>query len=179
MHDTQNHRFGTYGIIPLESTPPSPNYSHRSSRSSSPHSSASDAGLPRNSLTAPIQALQTLANAADQATAVAAGSEHVGKGESDRIVEDMMVLDQKPDLEEEGERGRKRKKVNFDSKGIHLRVKKKSKPEPTPRNAFVDVVTKGLVAEDEARELWDMWVESPTISLQYTDCLSARRYPLD
>lgn len=51
---------------------------------------------------------------------------------------------------------RKRKRVTIDPKGIHLRVKKKTKPDPTPRNPFPDVVTKGLVDEQEARELWDV-----------------------
>jgi hypothetical protein len=47
--------------------------------------------------------------------------------------------------------------VTIDGKSLHLRVKK-TKPDPTPRNPFPDVVTKGLVDEVEARELWDMWV---------------------
>lgn len=76
-------------------------------------------------MTAPIQALQALANAADQA----AGG------------------DPKED--------KKRKRVIFDS-NIQLRLPKKVKPDPTPRNPFPDVVTKGLVAEAEARELWDL-----------------------
>ena len=50
----------------------------------------------------------------------------------------------------------KRKRVRMDVKDPVLRVKKKTKPDPTPRNPFPDVVTKGLVSEAEARELWDM-----------------------
>jgi hypothetical protein len=54
----------------------------------------------------------------------------------------------------QAEGSKKRKQVNFD-KHIHLRVRKKTKPDPTPRNPFPDVVTKGLVSDTEARELWD------------------------
>ena len=129
----QNHSFGTYGIIPLSSTPPSPNQSRHSSRSSSSHSASSSA-IPQDSLTAPIQALQTLANAADQAAA----SREIETGE------------------EVSERNKKRKRATMDGNRIHLRVRKKTKPDPTPRNSFPDVVTKGLVTEKEARELWDM-----------------------
>jgi hypothetical protein len=77
--------------------------------------------------------LQTLANAADQAAA----SREAENGE-------------------ERERNKKRKRVTIDGKSIHLRVRRKTKPDPTPRNPFPDVVTKGLVSETEARELWDM-----------------------
>lgn len=36
-----------------------------------------------------------------------------------------------------------------------MRMKKRKRAEPPPRNAFPDVVTKGLVTEDEARELYN------------------------
>ena len=102
----QNHSFGTYGIIPLSSTPPSPNQSRHSSRSYSSHS--------------------------------AAASREIDTGE------------------EVSERNKKRKRATMDGNRIHLKVRKKTKPDPTPRNSFPDVVTKGLVTEKEARELWDM-----------------------
>lgn len=133
----KNHEFGTYGIIPLSSAPPSPARSRRSSVSST-RSGTSDSALPHDSLTAPIQALEALANAADQARDGAGeGADGVHDGEG-------------------GEKtNKKRKRVTIDGK-VHLRVKKKTKPDPTPRNPFPDVVTKGLVSEEEARELWDM-----------------------
>ncbi|QRW21567.1 Fungal Zn(2)-Cys(6) binuclear cluster domain [Rhizoctonia solani] len=37
------------------------------------------------------------------------------------------------------------------------RVKKRKRVEPIPRNAFPNVLEKGLVREDEARELYNMW----------------------
>lgn len=77
--------------------------------------------------------MQTLANAADQAAAY-----------------------REAENGEERERNKKRKRVTIDGKSIHLRVRRKTKPDPTPRNPFPDVVTKGLVSETEARELWDM-----------------------
>jgi hypothetical protein len=42
------------------------------------------------------------------------------------------------------------------ARSMGLRVKKKKKPDPTPRNPFPHVVEKGLVIELEARELWDV-----------------------
>jgi hypothetical protein len=93
--------------------------------------------LPQGSLTAPIQALEALADAAKHAAGLAARDEGVAAGE-DRG------------------RSRKRKHVTIDDKHIHLRVRKKTKPDPTPRNPFPDVVTKNLVSELEARELWDL-----------------------
>jgi len=36
-----------------------------------------------------------------------------------------------------------------------MRMKKRKRAEPPPLNAFPDVVTKGLVTEDEARELYN------------------------
>jgi len=107
---------------------------------SSNDSEASDSALPQDSLTAPIQALEALANAADQARD--GGETANTSGGSDG---------------ENGDKStKKRKRVTIDGKGIHLRVKKKTKPDPTPRNPFPDVVTKGLVSETEARGLWDM-----------------------
>lgn len=171
-----NHRFGTYGIIPASSTPGSPN--ERSSRSSSV---ASDAALPQDSMTAPIQALETLAHAADQAAAIAGRQRNGGgsgggsggdaadggsHGDDERGAkrEDGSSEEEEKDparagaiAGSEGSR-RKRKRVEFDAKNIHIRVKKKTKPDPTPRNPFPDVVTKGLVTEQEARQLWDMYV---------------------
>lgn len=102
-------------------------------------------------LVAPIQALQTLANAADRAAALADGTEPS---------EDMPTDDSehRPSEERERGRGRKRKRVTIGgSKEIHLRVRRQTKPDPTPRNPFPDVVTKGLVSEAEARELWDIF----------------------
>lgn len=133
-----DHRFGTYGIIPLASAAPSPAGSGRSRASSV--SATSESGLAHDSLTAPIQALEALANAADQAAAVA------GNGDDSR----------RDSGSEEERKTKKRKRVTIDAKNIQLRVKKKTKPDPTPRNPFPDVVTKGLVSEAEARELWDM-----------------------
>ncbi|WVQ96974.1 hypothetical protein IAU59_004083 [Kwoniella sp. CBS 9459] len=157
-----NHQFGTYGVIPLPSAPPSPSRSRHSSRSSSSHSATSSSAIPRETLTAPIQALQALANAADQAAQIAKTSpEH-------RLADAANGTDDDQDDErdghgdngaDEGERGRsrKRKRVVIDPKSISLRVKKKKRPDPTPRNPFPDVVTKGLVSEEEARELWDVF----------------------
>jgi hypothetical protein len=103
-------------------------------------SAASESGLAQESLTAPIQALEALANAADQAASFAENGERRSSS-----------------LDEE-RKTKKRKRVTIDAKNIQLRVKKKTKPDPTPRNPFPDVVTKGLVSEAEARELWDMYV---------------------
>lgn len=108
---------------------------------SSNDSEESDSALPQDSLTAPIQALQALANAADQAREGDVDGENRSGGSDG----------------ENGEKpSKKRKRVTIDGKSLHLRVKKKTKPDPTPRNPFPDVVTKGLVDEVEARELWDM-----------------------
>jgi hypothetical protein len=81
-------------------------------------------------MTAPIQALQALANAADA-----------------------MSDDRRDDGEEPAKK--KRKRVTIDGKAISLKMKKE-KPDPTPKNPFPDVVTKGLVSDAEARELWDV-----------------------
>lgn len=139
---SENHEFGTYGIIPLSSAPGSPTHS-RHSRSSSSHSVGSTDALPQGSLTAPIQALETLADAAKHAAGLAAQG----------IDDAPLAMDVEMGSQAEG--SKKRKQVNFD-KHIHLRVRKKTKPDPTPRNPFPDVVTKGLVSDTEARELWDM-----------------------
>ncbi|WVQ85715.1 hypothetical protein IAT38_007881 [Cryptococcus sp. DSM 104549] len=177
-----NHRFGTYGIIPLPSAPPSPSRSRHSSRSSSSSRSGEySTALPRETLTAPIQALQALANAADQAAAIVdkdrgvggtGGMVDGGRDEGEVEAEGREPYTRKAtdnerrngeDEEEDGaggeDRGRqkKRKRVTIDGKDIHLRVKKKTRPDPTPRNPFPDVVTKGLVSEDEARDLWDIF----------------------
>jgi hypothetical protein len=97
-------------------------------------------------MVAPIQALQTLANAADHAAALANGG---------RLPADSTSRQHATGDEERG-RSRKRKRVTIGGNTIHLRVKKQIKPDPTPRNPFPDVVTKGLVSRVEARELWDM-----------------------
>lgn len=103
-------------------------------------------------MVAPIQALHTLANAADQAAALSNGGLPVGHTPLDAPLRRAL-----PDEDdEEYARGRKRKRVTIGGKTIHLRVKKQTKPDPTPRNPFPDVVTKGLVSEAESRELWDM-----------------------
>lgn len=99
-------------------------------------------------MVAPIQALQTLANAADQAAALANGSQLSADDPSSR----------QHSYESGGEdRGWNRKRKRSHGQNIHLRVKKQTKPDPTPRNPFPDVVTKGLVSESEARELWDIF----------------------
>lgn len=100
--------------------------------------------MPQGSLTAPIQALEALADAAKHAAGLAAGDE----GNVDSLLGNEYNGDR--------ERSRKRKHVTIDDKHIHLRVRKKTKPDPTPRNPFPDVVTKNLVSEMEARELWDL-----------------------
>lgn len=84
-------------------------------------------------MTAPIQALQALANAADA------------------------ISDDRQDgkTSDEGPARKKQKRVTIDGKAISLKLKK-DKPDPTPKNPFPDVVTKGLVTESEARELWDV-----------------------
>ena len=94
----------------------------------------SESGLPHGSLIAPIQALEALANAAKKAAGDDADGEDYddGKGKT-----------------------RKRKRVRMDG-NVSFRVKKQTKPDPTPRNPFPDVVTKGLVGELESRQLWDM-----------------------
>ncbi|WVR05573.1 hypothetical protein IAU60_002592 [Kwoniella sp. DSM 27419] len=174
-----NHQFGTYGVIPLPSAPPSPSRSRNSSRSSSSHSATSSSALRQETLTAPIQALQALANAADQiaktspdqrmAEDASRGDERDADGSRRRYAPGQMDAEDDEDqdrragdrdgAEDEGERGRdrKRKRVGFDSKPVPFRVKKKKRPDPTPRNPFPDVVTKGLVSEEEARELWDVF----------------------
>lgn len=90
-------------------------------------------------MVAPIQALHTLANAADHAAAL--GRMPGGTARTH---------------DEERGRSRKRKRVTIGGNTVHLRVKKQVKPDPTPRNPFPDVVTKGLVSSAEARELWDV-----------------------
>jgi hypothetical protein len=129
-----DHQFGTYGIIPVASAAPSPARSRASSVSAT-----SESGLAHDTLTAPIEALEALANAADQAASIAekAGGRRDSSSDEER-------------------KQKKRKRVTIDAKDIQLRVKKKTKPDPTPRNPFPDVVTKGLVRDEEARELWDL-----------------------
>lgn len=129
-----DHQFGTYGIIPVASAAPSPARSRASSVSAT-----SESGLAHDTLTAPIEALEALANAADQAASIAENADGRRDSSSD-----------------EERKQKKRKRVTIDAKNIQLRVKKKTKPDPTPRNPFPDVVTKGLVREEEARELWDL-----------------------
>ncbi|WWC96649.1 hypothetical protein V866_003521 [Kwoniella sp. B9012] len=155
------HQFGTYGVIPLPSAPPSPSRSRHSSRSSSSHSATSSSALPRETLTAPIQALQALANAADQIAKTS--PENNGEVEEEEDTKDVLMAEREEEGGEERGRSRKRKRVLIDpnldlkSMAMSLRVKKKKRPDPTPRNPFPDVVTKGLVSEQEARELWDIF----------------------
>lgn len=104
---------------------------------------------------APIQALQTLANAADQAAAFANGSGDLSASERSDVSLPS-VNDATADGNANSYRKRKRRRDSHANTGIHLRVRKQTKPDPTPRNPFPDVVTKGLVSEAEARELWDM-----------------------
>lgn len=156
--DLQDHRFGTYGIIPVSTAPPSPNNAPRSSRASSVETESSDAAVPSASMGAPIQALQTLANAADQAAAFANGSGDLSASERSDVSR-LSLNGANTEGDGHPQRKRKRRRDSQANAGIHLRVRKQTKPDPTPRNPFPDVVTKGLVSETEARELWDMYAE--------------------
>lgn len=110
-------------------------------------------------LVAPIQALQALANAADQAAALAKGGDVGGTPHDSSMGSSSRRQKDRDDaIDEDQAQARKRKRVTIDGHSIQLRVRKQTKPDPTPRNPFPDVVTKGLVSEPEARELWDMWV---------------------
>lgn len=141
----------------MSTAPPSPDLAPRSSRASSVESESSDAAVPSASMGAPIQALQTLANAADQAAAFANDSGVLSASEQSDV--SRPSLDgANLEMEEGHYRKRKRRRDSQANTGIHLRVRKQTKPDPTPRNPFPDVVTKGLVSEMEARELWDMCV---------------------
>ncbi|KAG6336629.1 hypothetical protein ID866_2468 [Astraeus odoratus] len=92
------HKYATYGIVP--STTPS-------------SEDETEDTLPRSTISAPIEALQGLANAAAEAAAAPCASSPI--------------------------------------------VKKRSRPEPTPHNAFPHVIEKGLVPEDEARQLFSIF----------------------
>ncbi|EKD00167.1 hypothetical protein A1Q2_05510 [Trichosporon asahii var. asahii CBS 8904] len=116
---------------------------------------SSDAAVPSASMGAPIQALQTLANAADQAAAFANNSGDLSASERSDVSRPSLN-GANTDGEGPSHRKRKRKRDTQANTGIHLRVRKQTKPDPTPRNPFPDVVTKGLVSEAEARELWDI-----------------------
>lgn len=124
------HRYAQYGLV-VPSTAAS-------------SEDESEDTLPRSSLNAPIEALQALANAADQAAAqenAAAGmvvdsqgvTTDIGAAVADGFLSPPRVLQKQ------------------------LRFKKRQKAEPTPRNAFPDVITKGLVSEAECRELWEIF----------------------
>lgn len=54
-----------------------------------------------------------------------------------------------------------------------LRLSKRKRVEPPPRNAFPDVVEKGLVSDEEARQLFDMYVERGIILLQLSSLADA------
>jgi len=86
--------------------------------------------LPRSSLNAPIEALHQLANAADQAAKENAQMEAENRRQG--FLSPPRVLQNQ------------------------LRFKRMKKPDPAPRNAFPDVITKGLVSQEEAKELWNM-----------------------
>lgn len=108
------HRYAQYGLVAP------------STAASSDGEDESEDTLPRSSLDAPIEALQALANAADQAAQESAAASHQpGFLSPPRVLQN------------------------------RLTIRKRKRAEPTPRNAFPDVVTKGLVTEAEARELWD------------------------
>lgn len=123
------HRYAQYGLV-VPSTAAS-------------SEDESEDTLPRSSLNAPIEALQALANAADQAAAQESaaagmvvdsqGATDIGAAVGDGFLSPPRVLQKQ------------------------LRFKKRQKAEPTPRNAFPDVITKGLVTEPECRELWDIF----------------------
>ncbi|KAL0581880.1 hypothetical protein V5O48_000109 [Marasmius crinis-equi] len=86
--------------------------------------------LPRATLNAPIEALQGLANAAAEAAAVPSASppRYLLRDHTHTVAD---LLDS--------------------------RVKKRKRAEPIPRNAFPHVVEKGLVADSEARELYNIF----------------------
>lgn len=123
------HRYAQYGLV-VPSTAAS-------------SEDESEDTLPRSSLNAPIEALQALANAADQAAAQesaaagmvvdAQGTTDMGAAVGEGFLSPPRVLQKQ------------------------LRFKKRQKAEPTPRNAFPDVITKGLVSEAECRQLWDIF----------------------
>ncbi|KAL4078547.1 hypothetical protein V8B97DRAFT_1865873 [Scleroderma yunnanense] len=92
------HKYATYGIVP--STTPSSD-------------DESEDALPRATISAPIEALQGLANAAAEAAAAPCSSSPI--------------------------------------------VRKRPRPEPAPGNAFPHVIEKGLVPEDEARQLFSIF----------------------
>lgn len=110
------HRYAQYGLVAP------------STAASSDGEDESEDTLPRSSLDAPIEALQALANAADQAAQESAAASH-----QPGFLSPPRVLQSR------------------------LTIRKRKRAEPTPRNAFPDVVTKGLVTEAEARELWDIF----------------------
>ncbi|PFH51472.1 hypothetical protein AMATHDRAFT_40081 [Amanita thiersii Skay4041] len=92
----------------------------------------SEDALPRSALNAPIEALQGLANAAAEAAAVPSN-------EPPRYLCKFTVSVRKARYE------------------LNVRVKKRKKAEPIPRNAFPHVVEKGLVSDSEARELFNIF----------------------
>ncbi|KAJ9104788.1 hypothetical protein QFC19_003929 [Naganishia cerealis] len=163
------HRYAQYGLV-VPST------------AASSEEDESEDTLPRSSLNAPIEALQALANAADQAAAqesaaaaqaaavaggrstggggVGGGGGGGGGGEGGRrggIEVDVQVGGSSVDPSDisaaVGDGFLSPPRVLQKQ----LRFKKRQKAEPTPRNAFPDVITKGLVSESECRELWDIF----------------------
>jgi hypothetical protein len=123
------HRYAQYGLV-VPSTAAS-------------SEDESEDTLPRSSLNAPIEALQALANAADQAAAqesAAAGMTVDAQGSTDLATAVGEGFLSPPRVLQK-----------------QLRFKKRQKAEPTPRNAFPDVITKGLVSEAECRQLWDIF----------------------
>ncbi|KAJ9125093.1 hypothetical protein QFC22_000046 [Naganishia vaughanmartiniae] len=145
------HRYAQYGLV-VPST----------AASSEGEEDESEDTLPRSSLNAPIEALQALANAADQAAAqesaaaaAAAGIPVITQGAGGMEV----------DVQQGGGVSATDISAAVGSGFLspprvlqkQLRFKKRQKAEPTPRNAFPDVITKGLVSEAECRELWDIF----------------------
>lgn len=143
------HRFAHYGLVTSSTAVSSEDESEET--------------LPRSSLNAPIEALHQLANAADQAAKDDAQREAQLRGaysppsnvtdsvaktlERDKSTHQQAI---RPDIS------------NFLSPprvlagNRQVSFKKQKKPDPAPRNAFPDVITKGLVPETEARQLWDL-----------------------
>lgn len=144
------HRYAQYGLV-VPST----------AASSEGEEDESEDTLPRSSLNAPIEALQALANAADQAAAqesaaaaAAAGIPAVAPSGAGMEIDAEQAGVNATDISAAVGSGFLSPPRVLQKQ---LRFKKRQKAEPTPRNAFPDVITKGLVSESECRELWEIF----------------------
>ncbi|KAJ9127764.1 hypothetical protein QFC24_000047 [Naganishia onofrii] len=145
------HRYAQYGLV-VPST----------AASSEGEEDESEDTLPRSSLNAPIEALQALANAADQAAAQESAAAAAAAGIP---VNAQSGTGMEVDVQQGGGVNATDISAAVGSGFLspprvlqkQLRFKKRQKAEPTPRNAFPDVITKGLVSESECRELWDIF----------------------